>query len=199
VKRNAHILIPGPIQKCRDQLYDHRAVSAARWNHVVYWFVATSKAERFTPSFFGAIRRSKDPAKFMVPYEDSDSLIGLIIALAGTYFCVRLKLFILDCFVSILIDFVLAATAALIARETKGRLNWDGAHEIIVTSMKQIARSMDGVMNATGITTVRLAPQRIVVAPDSEFEDDLETPDIEIRVIELEKRLRQLHRKSLCS
>jgi hypothetical protein len=65
--------------------------------------------------------------------------------------------------------------------------------------MKQIARNMDGVMNTTGITTVRLAPQRIVVAPDLEFADDLETPDIEIRVIELEKRLRQLHRKSLCS
>jgi hypothetical protein len=117
VKRGAHILIPGPIQKCRDQLYGHRAVSAARRNHVVYWFAATSKAERFTPSFLE--QRSKDPAKFMVLYEDSDSLIGLIIALAGTYFSVRLNLFILDYFVSVLIDFVLAATAALNARETK--------------------------------------------------------------------------------
>ena len=89
----------------------------------------------------GAIRKSKDPSSFMVLFEDSAALTGLMIAFAGTYFSVRLDLPILDGVASILISFVLAATAALLARETKGLLIGEGADPPIVDSIMHIAET----------------------------------------------------------
>jgi divalent metal cation (Fe/Co/Zn/Cd) transporter len=40
---------------------------------------------------------------------------------------------------------------------------------------------------------VHLAPEQIMVALSLEFVDDLRTPDIEARVIEVERKLRKSH------
>jgi hypothetical protein len=37
------------------------------------------------------------------------------------------------------------------------------------------------------------SPEQIIVALSLEFADDLRTPDIEFKVVELERRLRHLH------
>ena len=50
-----------------------------------------------------------------------------------------------------------------------------------------------GVANANGIITVHLAPSQIAVALSLEFDDELRTPEIEVKVAEIERQLRQLH------
>lgn len=159
------------------------------------WWIAlrTFKGRMRYSALFKAIKESKDPPNFMVLFEDSAALIGLIIAFAGTYLSVRLDLPILDGVASILIGFVLAATAALLARETKGLLIGEAADKLIVDSIMRIANDMEGVAHANGIITVHFAPQQIVVALSLEFADELRTPDIEMKVTELERNLRQLH------
>jgi divalent metal cation (Fe/Co/Zn/Cd) transporter len=52
------------------------------------------------------------------------------------------------------------------------------------------AKEMDGVDHANGILTVHLAPDQILVALSLEFADDLRTPDIETKIVELERRVR---------
>jgi cation diffusion facilitator family transporter len=142
---------------------------------------------------FHAIRASKDPPSFMVVFEDSAALIGLVVAFAGAYLSIRLDLPILDGVASILIGLVLAVTAAFLARETKGLLIGESADPAIVQSLLRIAREMDGVAHANGILTVHLAPSQIAVALSLEFADELQTPAIEVKVKELEQRLRDLH------
>jgi cation diffusion facilitator family transporter len=144
-------------------------------------------------SVFQAVHASKDPPSFMVLFEDSAALIGLLVAFAGTYFSIRFDLPILDGVASILIGLVLAATAAFLARKTKGLLIGEPADPAIVMSLLRIAREMDGVAHANGVLTVHLAPQQISVALSLEFADELKTPAIETRVKELEQRLRALH------
>ena len=95
----------------------------------------------------------------MVLFEDSASLIGLIIAFSGTYFSVHLSRPILDGVASILIGLVLATSAGLIARETKGLLIGESADRIIVNSIMRLAYEMDGVDHANGVITIHLAPQ----------------------------------------
>jgi divalent metal cation (Fe/Co/Zn/Cd) transporter len=142
---------------------------------------------------FRAIRASKDPPSFMVVFEDSAALIGLLIAFVGAYLSIRLDLPILDGVASILISLVLAVTAAFLARETKGLLIGEAADPAIVMSLLRIARELEGVAHANGILTIHLAPQQIVVALSLEFADELKTPAIEIKVSALEQRLRSLH------
>ena len=92
-----------------------------------------------------------------------------------------------------MIALVLAATAVLLAKETKGLLIGESADRIIVDSIMRLASEMDGVDHANGVLTIHLAPQQIAVALSLEFADELTTSGIEVRVAELERRLRHAH------
>jgi divalent metal cation (Fe/Co/Zn/Cd) transporter len=151
------------------------------------------KGEKRYADLFGAIRDSKDPPSFMVLFEDSAALIGLFIAFAGTYLSVSLSLPILDGIAAILIGLVLAVTATLLARETKGLLIGERANQSIVDAITRLAEEIEGIAHANGILTVHLAPRQIVVALSLEFADELRTPEIEAKVSELELRVCQTH------
>ena len=187
-----HALNPEPIQ---DAAVNYVVIGLSTLFDGTTWWIALRnfKGRMRYSALFKAIRDSKDPTSFMVLFEDSAALIGLMIALAGTYFSVRLELPLLDGVASVLIGLVLAATATLLARETKGLLIGEGADPLIVESILRIATEMEGVAHANGIITVHIAPQQILVALSLELEDELKTPDIEVKVIELERRVRRLH------
>ncbi len=187
-----HVFNPEPIQNAAVN-YIVLALSVL-FDGTTWWLAMRSfKGRMHYSEIRRAIRESKDPSSFMVLFEDSAALTGLMIAFAGTYFSVRLDLPVLDGVASILISFVLATTAALLARETKGLLIGEGADQGIVDSIMRIANDMDGVAHANGIMTVHLSPEQIVVALSVELADELRTPDIEVKIIELERRVRQLH------
>ena len=139
------------------------------------------------------IHDSKDPPSFMNLFEDSAALIGLAIAFVGTYLSVALNMPLFDGVASILIGLVLAVTAGFLAYETKGLLIGEAADPLIVQSILTIAEDTDGIANANAIVTLHLAPQQIIVALSLEFADELKTPDIEQRVVDLEARLRAAH------
>ena len=188
----AHVLDPQPVQ---DEMVVYAVIGASAVFDGATWWISLRSFRKRTRyrDLFKAVRNSKDPPSFMVLFEDSASLIGLFIALLGTYLSVHLGLPILDGVASILIGLVLATTAALIARETKGLLIGEAADPTIVDSIMRLAKDMEGVAHANGVITIHLAPQQIVVALSLEFADELKTPEIEVKVIELERRLRQLH------
>ena len=188
----AHILSPEPL---KNPAVNYIVLGLSVLFDGTTWWIALRhfKGQTRYKNIFRAIRTSKDPSSFMVLFEDSAALIGLIIAFAGTYLSVRLDLPVLDGAASILIGVVLASMAALLARETKGLLMGEGADQSIVDSIMHIAEVMEGVAHANGIMTVHLAPEQIIVALSLEFADELKTTDIEFKVIELERRLRHLH------
>ena len=102
----------------------------------------------------------------MILFEDSAALIGLIIALAGTYFSTYLALPTVDGVASILISVVLAVTAGLLARETKALLIGEGADPAIVDSIMRIAKGMEGVALAdlvTGLLDLTLAENQEIL------------------------------------
>jgi cation diffusion facilitator family transporter len=187
-----HILNPEPIQNVA---VNYAVLGLSVLFDGTTWWIALRnfKGQKSYGDLFGAIHKSKDPPSFMVLFEDSASLVGLTIAFAGTFFSVQLDLPILDGVASILIGLVLAVTAALLARETKGLLIGEAADPSIVDSIIHIAEEMEGVAHANGIITVHLGPEQIVVALSLEFADELRTPEIEVKVIELERRVRHLH------
>jgi len=187
-----HILHPKPIQNVQVS-YIVLGISAL-FEGSSWWFTLRKfKGERRYSDLFTAIRHSKDPPSFIVLLEDSAALIGLLIAFAGIYLSVNLNLPVLDEVASILIGLVLALTALVLARETKGLLIGERAHQSTLDSILKIAEEIDGVVHANEALTVHLAPQQILVALSVEFADELRSTDIEARVIELELRVRAIH------
>jgi divalent metal cation (Fe/Co/Zn/Cd) transporter len=81
----------------------------------------------------------------------------------------------------------------LLAWETKGLLIGEAADQPIVDSIMRVANAMEGVAHANGIITVHLASAQILVALSLEFADELKTTDIELKIAELEGRMRHLH------
>ena len=85
------------------------------------WWIALKQlsGSKMNPGYYKAMRRSKDPSSFMAPFEDSAALTGILIAAIGTFASVMLEMPVLGGISSLLIGLVLAATSALLARESK--------------------------------------------------------------------------------
>jgi cation diffusion facilitator family transporter len=148
------------------------------------------RAAKGEMGYWEAVRRSKDPSTFIVLFEDSAALIGIVVAAGGIFLADALALPVFDGIASIVIGLVLAATSALLARESKGLLIGERADPRIAAAIEQLAAAEPGLVGANGILTIHLAPDQIVVALSLEFDDALRTPDIEAAVARLEQRVR---------
>lgn len=143
--------------------------------------------------YFEAFRSSKDPSTFTVLLEDSAALIGIVIAFAGVLASHVLEMPILDGVSSLGIAAVLAVSALLLARETKGLLIGEPASRRIVDSIRAIACADDDVHGVNAILTVHLGPQQIVANVSIEFEDDRTTRQIEACVGRIEDTVKSQH------
>jgi cation diffusion facilitator family transporter len=187
-----HVLNPEPVQHIAAS-YVVLGVSAL-FDGTTWWLALRNfRGELRYSKIIDAIRKSKDPPSFMVLFEDSAALAGILVAFTGIFLSVRLDLPVLDGVGSILIGLLLGVTAWLLAKETKSLLIGERADPAIVDSILQVAGQIDGVTHANGILTVHLAPQEILVAFSLEFADGLRTPEIEAKVVELERRVRLSH------
>jgi cation diffusion facilitator family transporter len=143
--------------------------------------------------YFEAVHLSKDPPSFLVLFEDSAALIGIVIAFIGTFAADRLALPVLDGVASIGIGLLLAVTATYLARESKGLLIGEGARGRTMRSIRQIAAEQPGVERVNDLVTIHLAPDQVVAALSLEFKDPLTTPEIENAVAGIESRICKLH------
>ena len=159
------------------------------------WWVALREFRRRKGrlGYFAAFRQSKDPSTFTVLLEDSAALIGLLIALAGLLGAQWLDMPELDGVASIGIAAVLAVTAFLLARETKGLLIGEPAHPHVAESLLALAARDPDVRAANGVLTMQMGPNQVVAALSAEFEDSRTTPQIEACIGRIEAAARDEH------
>jgi len=143
--------------------------------------------------WFEAFRASKDPSTFIVLFEDSAALIGLLIALAGVAGSQWTGRLWLDGVASLGIGLVLTVAALLLARETKGLLIGEAAHPHVRKDILRIAGNDPGIRCANGVFTVQLGPDSVVATLSAEFEDALTTPEIEACVNRIEAAVCEAH------
>jgi divalent metal cation (Fe/Co/Zn/Cd) transporter len=141
--------------------------------------------------YIEAATRSKDPTTFIVLFEDSAALIGILIALAGTFASDYLAMPALDGVASIGIALLLAATGAFLARESKGLLMGEPAGPRTRERILQIARRHDAVVSADDLFTVHLAPRQVLVALRLDFDEVRLGRDIERKFDELDADIRR--------
>ena len=159
------------------------------------WRVALKefRAAKGDLGWFQAFRQSKDPSLFVVLFEDSAALVGLVIAFAGTLGASLLDMPVLDGAASVAIGAVLGVTALFLARESKGLLIGEGAHADVVRSIRLLVEQEPGVERVNGILTVHLAPHQIVASLSLEFADGMTVVELEAAVAGMEQRIHKAH------
>ncbi|GAA4753830.1 cation diffusion facilitator family transporter [Sphingomonas daechungensis] len=161
----------------------------------VSWFVAFRGFQRTRGegSFWHVVRNSKDPTIFMVLFEDSAALIGIVIAAVGTALAVVLEAPWIDGTASILIGFVLAAVAIVLARESKNLLIGERADPELQKAIREAADREPCVRSVRRILTTHMAPDQVIATMDVEFDDDLTIPAVEKLIGRIEGGLRDRH------
>ena len=159
------------------------------------WIVG-ARAFRQTKRKLGwweAFRQSKDPPAFIVVFEDSAAVLGLLVAAGGTTAAILTGDSRWDGVASLLIAAILAGVALLLGQESKALLLGERADPALSDAIIRMAAGMAGVCKANSIATVQLAPNNIVAYLSIDFFDYLRAPDIEHAVVELEKQIRAAH------
>ena len=133
-----------------------------------------------------AVRQSKDPTVFTVLFEDSAAMLGLLIAFVGL---VAAEITGIEWFVgaaSVAIGLVLAATAILLARETKGLLIGEAAAPELVATVEEMVARNSSVAGLNELRTMHLGPHDVLVAISLDFEDKLTSAEVEETTSNLE-------------
>ncbi|HEU4619686.1 MAG TPA: cation diffusion facilitator family transporter [Gammaproteobacteria bacterium] len=187
-----HVLRPEPI---RSPMVNYVVLGLALVFEGASWLVAVRQfaSSKGKLGYLAAFRRSKNPPSFMVLFEDSAALLGILLAAVGTFASSTLGLPVVDGIASILIGVVLGTIAALLARESKSLLIGEIADSELVDEILRIAASQRGVESANGVLTAQLGPDQVVAALSLEFERGLRASDVEDAVLGIERKVREAH------
>ncbi|WP_180104571.1 cation diffusion facilitator family transporter [Acinetobacter sp. YH12108] len=187
-----HIIHP---EEMRDPMINYIVLGIAILCEGTSWFVALKafRKHKGKMGYFEAFRRSKDPTTFTVLFEDTAALIGLFIALVGIFLAHQLNIPELDGAASILIGVVLAVSAWLLARETKGLLLGETADPRLRENVLNIAQQDAAVYSANGVLTEQMGAHQVIASLSLEFKDDLTSDEIEACVNRIEAQIKQLH------
>ncbi len=162
------------------------ALEGSSWTIAVREF---SKAKG-DMGWWQAIHRSKDPAGFIVLFEDSAALAGLVIAGLGIWASHAFNDPRIDGAASIAIGVILALVAVLLARESKGLLIGERADPAVIATIRRIVSAHPAIVSVNHVRTIHTAPESIFAAISADFDDSVTMGDGETLIEAMETELR---------
>ena len=162
------------------------ALEGGSWFFAIREFAAANRGT----NWWKAVRQSKDPAGFIVLFEDSAALGGLIVAAVGVFASQFYGDPRIDGIASILIGVLLGVVAALLAREAKGLLIGEGADPEIVAKVHAIIDRRPDITAVNHVRSIHTAPESIFLAISADFRDTLTMGEAELLVEEIETELK---------
>jgi cation diffusion facilitator family transporter len=130
-------------------------------------------------TYLEAVSRGKDPTTFVVLFEDSAAMLGLLVALAGIALAQSTGIAYFDGLASILIGLLLAGTAIWLAYETKGLLIGESANRWIVEGVRELAARMELVEHVNEVLTMHMGPEYILVTISLDVRNDTPAGTVE--------------------
>ncbi len=139
------------------------------------------------------IRSSKDPSVFVVLYEDTAALSGLLVAFAGVLISHMLNNPYIDAAASVIIGLILATVAVLLVKESRGLLIGESADPSVVKDIRQIAAKTGNVSDVNHVLTMHLGPDEILLNLELRFRRGISSDAIVTAIDDLEKAIRRQH------
>jgi cation diffusion facilitator family transporter len=169
------------------------------WNYVVlaiaflfdgYSFLTAIKEfnrQRGDIPFWKAVRVSKDPATFVVLFEDAADVIGILIAFVGIMLSVFFNNPYMDGIASVLIGILLTIVAVLLVRESRSLLMGETAHPDELNKIIALAEQHKEIASVTAHLSMYMGPEEVVLILKINFEKNLSSQ----QMVEFIKALRQ--------
>ncbi len=140
--------------------------------------------------YFEAVQRGKDPTLFVVLFEDSAAMAGLIIAFLGIFLAQVTGIPYFDGIASILIGLILGGTAAWLAYETKGLLIGEAANDKVVQGIRELVLACDEVDHINDVLTMHMGPEYVLLNLAVKFKDERRANELETVVQDLEQQIK---------
>ena len=173
-----HIIAPKPIS---NPFVNYIVLSLALVFEGVAWYMALKEFRKGKGKwgYVKAVQRAKDPSIFVVLFEDTAALLGLLVAFLGIVLTQVTGILWFDGLASIIIGLILAAVAIWLAIETKGLLIGESANSEVNLEIQAIAASHSGVDHVNEVLTLHMGPGFILVNISIDFTDPISAAEVE--------------------
>ncbi|WP_440998852.1 cation diffusion facilitator family transporter [Fodinibius sp. SL11] len=157
------------------------------------WYFAWKEFDqaRGDRGYYEAIRKEKNPTLFVVLFEDSAAMLGLIVAFLGIALGQFTGLHIFDGIASIIIGIILGITAAWLAYETKGLLIGESADPKIVTGITNLANNYNFISGVNEVLTMHMGPNYILLNLSVNFENTMDVNNIEENISTISSQIKK--------
>ncbi len=156
------------------------------------WFFAYREfsAIKGKRSYVQAVKRAKDPTVFVVLFEDTAAMLGLVVAFLGLLLGQVTGILWFDGLASIVIGLILGGTAVWLAWETKGLLIGESAQPEVVAEIRRIADVTKVVDHVNEVLTLHMGPEFLLVNLSLDFHDEVSAAMIESEIVRLNAQIR---------
>jgi cation diffusion facilitator family transporter len=141
--------------------------------------------------YMEAIQRAKDPSIFVVLFEDTAAMLGLMVAFVGVALTQLTGLPWFDGAASIVIGLILVGTAVWLAYETKGLLIGESAGRGVVEGIRGMIGAEALVEHVNEVLTMHMGPDFILVNLSVDFADQATADQVETAIGEMDKSIKQ--------
>ncbi len=138
-----------------------------------------------------AIQRAKDPSIFVVLFEDTAAMLGLLVAFIGVALSQLTGILIFDSIASVIIGLILVGTSIWLAYETKSLLIGESANNSTIKGIRKILGATACIEHVNEVLTMHMGPDFILVNISVDFVDSKTADEIESVIAVIDTTIKQ--------
>lgn len=187
-----HTFHPSPIE---NPMINYIVLGLAMVFEGMAWYFALTEFTKTKGKwgYIEAVQRGKDPTMFVVLFEDSAAMLGIVVAFLGVLLTDLTGMYYFDGIASIIIGLILGGTAIWLAYETKGLLIGESANIKVIEGIREIIGCYDGVEHINEVLTMHMGPNFILVNISIDFRDDIPAGDLETIISRLDQHIKHTY------
>jgi len=185
-----HVQHPEPIANA---LVNYIVLGLALVFEGAAWYFAFREFSRVKGrwGYLEAIQRAKDPSIFVVLFEDSAAMLGLLVAFVGVWLSEATGILIFDGIASIIIGLILLGTSVWLAYETKGLLIGESANQPVIRGIRDTLRGKANINYVNEVLTMHMGPDFILANISVDFDDDITAKQVEADIAAIDRSIKQ--------
>ena len=187
-----HLLSPHPI---RDPFWNYVVLSSAFLFEGTSWVFGwrVFKMAKGRRGILEAIHKTKDPSSFMVFFEDSAALLGLVVAFVGILTGRAFNTSYPDAIASIVIGLILGVISFILAYESKGLLIGEGIDAETLNKVRALIEADPDVAHVSRLLTLHFGPHEVLLTLEVRFRDELSAVGVRAAVNRLRKEVKKAY------
>jgi cation diffusion facilitator family transporter len=184
-----HIQHPEPIS---NPMVNYVVLALALAFEGAAWYFAFREFSRVKGrwGYLEAIQRAKDPSIFVVLFEDSAAMLGLVVAFVGVLLSQATGILIFDGIASVIIGLILIGTSIWLAYETKGLLIGESANQSVIRGIRDALRGSN-IEHINEVLTMHMGPDFILANISVDFRDSISAQQVENDVAQIDRVIKQ--------